>query len=301
MIVGSARPACAARQARRPPEPPPTSPKRPAEDGERRYPLRLDGRLDEDLSRWMWLVKWFLAIPHYIVLAFLWLAFGVLTVIAFFAILFTGRYPRGDLRLQRGRAAMDVAGVVLLVQRLGTDRYPPFTLDAARLSGPAPRRVSRRAVARPRAGEVVVAGDPALPRRRPARGRAVATARWSRGTTTTRGRRVVRPRWRPDRNPRRRRRRCPALRRVVSEGTLPARDRAQPLGVPRRRLRRADDRRVPAVPPRPGRPRSGNAAAPEPRVRRLRRIRRSRTSRRRAGSCASRGRSSNTRTPDSGH
>ena len=58
------------------------------------YPLRLEGELDEHLSRWLWLVKWLLAIPHFVVLFFLWIAFVVLTVVAFFAILFTGRYPR---------------------------------------------------------------------------------------------------------------------------------------------------------------------------------------------------------------
>src|SRR5256886_17470266 len=58
------------------------------------YPVRVDGTLDRHLSRWLWLVKWFLAIPHYVVLVFLWLAFAVLSVVAFFAILFTAQYSR---------------------------------------------------------------------------------------------------------------------------------------------------------------------------------------------------------------
>ena len=57
------------------------------------YPVQVRARLDEPLSRWLWLVKWLLAIPHYIVLFFLWIAFAVVTVIAFFAILFTGALP----------------------------------------------------------------------------------------------------------------------------------------------------------------------------------------------------------------
>ncbi len=58
------------------------------------YPLRLEGTLDPPLSRWLPLVKWLLVIPHVIVLAFLWIATGVLSVAAFFAILVTGSYPR---------------------------------------------------------------------------------------------------------------------------------------------------------------------------------------------------------------
>lgn len=58
------------------------------------YPARVEADLEPELSRWLWLVKWLLAIPHVVVLSVLWLAYGVLTVVAFFAILLTGRYPR---------------------------------------------------------------------------------------------------------------------------------------------------------------------------------------------------------------
>ena len=62
---------------------------------ERPYPVTLEGDLDPNLSRWLWLVKWLLIIPHLIILAFLWLAAALCWIIALFAILFTGRYPRG--------------------------------------------------------------------------------------------------------------------------------------------------------------------------------------------------------------
>ena len=94
------------------------------------YPVSLEGELDPNLSRWLWLVKWFLAIPHYIVLAFLGIAFLVLWVVAFFAILFTGKYPRGIFDFNVGvlrwtwRVSYYSHGV------LGTDRYPPFSLKA---------------------------------------------------------------------------------------------------------------------------------------------------------------------------
>ncbi|HSJ61918.1 MAG TPA: DUF4389 domain-containing protein [Jiangellaceae bacterium] len=82
-----------------------------------------------DLNRWLPLVKWFLAIPHYVVLAFLYLGAIVVIVISWFAILFTGRYPRGLFEYVEGviRWQVRVAGYAFL---LVTDRYPPFRLSA---------------------------------------------------------------------------------------------------------------------------------------------------------------------------
>ncbi len=81
-----------------------------------------------DLNRWLPIVKWLLAIPHYIVLAFLWLATLVAVVIAWFVILFTGRYPRGifDFVLGVFRWTNRVVGYAFL---LVTDQYPPFRLS----------------------------------------------------------------------------------------------------------------------------------------------------------------------------
>lgn len=98
-------------------------------------PIALEGELDPSLTRWMWLVKWLLAVPHFVVLAILWIAFVIVTIAAGFAILFTGRYPASLFQFTTGvlrwnwRVAFYANGV------LGSDSYPPFTL--ARTAYPA--------------------------------------------------------------------------------------------------------------------------------------------------------------------
>jgi hypothetical protein len=93
------------------------------------YPAVLTARLDEPLSRGLWLVKWLLVIPHLIVLALLWAAFVVMTVVAWFAVLITGRYPHSIFQFNLGVLRWTWRVSYYSYGALGTDRYPPFSLE----------------------------------------------------------------------------------------------------------------------------------------------------------------------------
>ena len=112
------------------------------------YPLVLDGVQSPHLSRWLWLVKWVLIIPHAVVLFFLWIAFLVLSVVAFFAILITGRYPRAIFAFNVGVLRWSWRVGYYSYSALGTDQYPPFSMAddpnyPARLSMEYPQSLSR--------------------------------------------------------------------------------------------------------------------------------------------------------------
>jgi hypothetical protein len=119
----------------------------PAALTHRSYPVAVTGHLDPQVSRWQWLVKWLLLVPHFIVLAFLWLTFLVLTLAAGLAILFTGRYPRGIFDFNVGVLRWSWRVTFYGYGVLGTDRYPPFTLaetdHPAQLDIAYPQQLSR--------------------------------------------------------------------------------------------------------------------------------------------------------------
>jgi hypothetical protein len=92
------------------------------------YPAAVSAKLDEPLSRWLWLVKWLLAIPHVIVLGVLWVGSMVLLPVTWIAVLATGRYPRWIFDYQLGVLRWSWRVTYYGYGSLGTDRYPPFSL-----------------------------------------------------------------------------------------------------------------------------------------------------------------------------
>ena len=93
------------------------------------YPVSVRGELTAPPARGWWLLKWLLGIPHFIILAFLWVAFVVVCIIAFFAILFTGKYPKGLFTFNTGVLRWTWRVGFYSYSALATDKYPPFSLD----------------------------------------------------------------------------------------------------------------------------------------------------------------------------
>ncbi|WP_234376838.1 DUF4389 domain-containing protein [Streptomyces sp. TP-A0356] len=110
--------------------------------------MKVEAELDEPLSRWLWLVKSVLLLPHHLMLTALGILFAANSMIAFFAILFTGRYPRRLFDFNTGALRWAWRVAFYFCAALGTDRYPPFSTEAepwypARLEIAYPERLSR--------------------------------------------------------------------------------------------------------------------------------------------------------------
>lgn len=94
------------------------------------YPAHLEGRLDQPINRWLWIVKWLLLVPHFICLIGLWIAMTFLTIVAGFSILFTARYPRAIFGFNVGVIRWTWRVAFYGINAFATDRYPPFSLKS---------------------------------------------------------------------------------------------------------------------------------------------------------------------------
>ncbi len=113
-----------------------------------KYPVDIRGDLSAPPARGWWLIKWLLAIPHYFVLFFLGIAFIFVSIIAFFSILFTAKYPKGLFKFNTGVIRWSWRVAFYSYSALATDKYPPFSLEPdknypADITIPYPEKLSR--------------------------------------------------------------------------------------------------------------------------------------------------------------